>query len=159
MKSGRLIVCATPIGNLSDMSPRAVQALRDADLIAAEDTRNTRKLLNHFEIDTPATSYHHFNRIEKADQLIGRMLEGQTVALVTDAGTPAISDPGEELVRLAHEAGIPVEGIPGPSAAVLALSVAGLTSGRRGRIPAACGTGHRWRYTRRAFRSPPPLPG
>ena len=130
MSSGRLFVCATPIGNLADMSPRAIQVLKDADLIAAEDTRHTRKLLNHFDIDTPATSYHHFNRVEKARQLVEQMLGGQTIALVTDAGTPAISDPGEELVRLAHEAGIPVEGVPGPSAAALALSVSGLVSGR-----------------------------
>ena len=125
-----LYVVATPIGNLSDMSPRAIDSLKTADLIAAEDTRNTRRLLSAFSVDTPMTSYHHFNRVEKAHILIDKMKEGQTVALVTDAGTPAVSDPGEELVRLAHEEGIPVEGIPGPSAAVLALSVSGLVSGR-----------------------------
>ena len=128
--TGRLLVCATPIGNLSDMSPRAIDSLKTVDLIAAEDTRNTRRLLSAFSVDTPMTSYHHFNRVEKAHILIDKMKEGQTVVLVTDAGTPAVSDPGEELVRLAHEEGIPVEGIPGPSAAVLALSVSGLVSGR-----------------------------
>ena len=112
--TGRLYVCATPIGNLSDMSPRAVEVLNEADLIAAEDTRNTRHLLTHFDIRTPLTSYHHFNRIEKAQELIGKMHEGFRIALVTDAGTPAISDPGQELVDLCHEEGIPVEAIPGP---------------------------------------------
>lgn len=127
---GRLYVCATPIGNLSDMSPRAVQTLRDADLIAAEDTRNTRRLLNAFDIRTPMTSYHHFNRVEKADVLIKRLAEGETIALVTDAGTPAVSDPGQELVDLCHREGIPVEGIPGPAACITALSVSGLDSTR-----------------------------
>ncbi len=128
--TGRLYVCATPIGNLSDMSPRAVEVLNEADLIAAEDTRNTRHLLTHFDIRTPLTSYHHFNRIEKAQELIGKMHEGFKIALVTDAGTPAISDPGQELVDLCHEEGIPVEAIPGPAACITALSVSGLDSRR-----------------------------
>lgn len=128
--TGRLYVCATPIGNLSDMSPRAVDALSGADLIAAEDTRNTRHLLTHFGIRTPLTSYHHFNRIEKAEELIGKMHDGLKIALVTDAGTPAISDPGQELVELCHEEGIPVEAIPGPAACITALSVSGLDSRR-----------------------------
>ena len=105
---GKLYLCATPIGNLEDMTFRAVRTLREADLIAAEDTRNSIKLLNHFDIKTPMTSYHEYNRIEKARYLVEQMREGKNVALITDAGTPGISDPGEDLVRLAHEAGIEV---------------------------------------------------
>ena len=129
-ETGKLIVCATPIGNLSDMTPRAVKSLKQADLIAAEDTRNTRKLLERFKIETPMTSYHHYNRVDKAKELIEEIMSGKTVALVTDAGTPAVSDPGEELVNMCHERGITVTGVPGPSAAILALSMSGLKSGK-----------------------------
>ena len=100
--AGMLYLCATPIGNLGDMTPRVVETLRQVDVIAAEDTRNSIKLLNHFEINTPMTSYHEYNKVEKAHQLIAKMQEGQDVALITDAGTPAISDPGEVLVALCH---------------------------------------------------------
>ena len=101
-----LFICATPIGNLSDITSRVVETLREVDLIAAEDTRNSIKLLNYFDIKTPMTSYHEFNKIEKAYQLVDKLKAGQNIALITDAGTPGISDPGEELVRMAHEAGI-----------------------------------------------------
>ena len=106
--AGKLYICATPIGNLGDMTPRAVEALRSADLIAAEDTRNSIRLLNHFDIHTPMTSYHEFNRFEKADELVQKMLAGMNVAIITDAGTPCISDPGEVLVQKCCEAGISV---------------------------------------------------
>ena len=112
------------------MSPRALDCLKEADLIAAEDTRNTRRLLTHFGIRTPMTSYHHYNRIEKADELIGKMQEGMSVALVSDAGTPAISDPGQELADRCHQAGITVEAIPGPAACITALSASGMDSRR-----------------------------
>lgn len=128
--SGKLYLVATPIGNLGDMSARAVEVLENADLIAAEDTRNTLRLLNHFGIRTPLTSYHEYNRIEKAQELCGRMLEGMSVALVTDAGMPAISDPGEDLVRMSHDAGIEVTIVPGPCAAVSALALSGLPTRR-----------------------------
>ena len=128
--SGRLYLVATPIGNLGDMSPRAVETLREADLIAAEDTRNSIRLLNHFGIRTPMTSYHEYNRIEKAEELIGRMMEGVSVALITDAGMPAISDPGEDIVRMAMDAGIEVTVCPGPCAAVSALALSGLGTRR-----------------------------
>ena len=124
--AGKLMLCATPIGNLEDITLRVLRALREADLIAAEDTRNSKKLLNHFDIHTPVTSYHEHNRASKGPALIARMEEGQTVALITDAGTPAISDPGEDLVRLACEAGIEVTSLPGASAAVTALTLAGI---------------------------------
>ena len=127
---GRLYLCATPIGNLEDMTFRAVRILREADLIAAEDTRNSIKLLNHFEIKTPMTSYHEYNKIEKARYLIARMQEGKNVALITDAGTPGISDPGEDLVRLAYEAGIEVTSLPGACACVTALTLSGLPTRR-----------------------------
>ena len=127
---GRLDLCATPIGNLEDMTFRAVRILREADLIAAEDTRNSIKLLNHFEIKTPMTSYHEYNKIEKARYLIARMQEGKNVALITDAGTPGISDPGEDLVRLAYEAGIEVTSLPGACACVTALTLSGLPTRR-----------------------------
>lgn len=127
---GTLYLCATPIGNLQDMTPRAVQTLREVDLIAAEDTRNSIRLLNHFDIHTPMTSYHEYNKVEKAKQLIERMLAGQNVALITDAGTPAISDPGEVLVRLCHEAGVPVTSLPGPAACITALTLSGLSTRR-----------------------------
>ena len=127
---GKLFLVATPIGNLNDMSPRAVEILKTADLIAAEDTRNTIKLLNHFDIRVPMTSYHEYNRIEKAEELIGKMQSGMNVALVTDAGMPAISDPGEDLVRMSMESGIEVTVVPGPCAAVSALAISGLPTGR-----------------------------
>ena len=127
---GRLYLCATPIGNLEDMTFRAVRILREVDLIAAEDTRNSIKLLNHFEIKTPMTSYHEYNKIEKARYLIARMQEGKNVALITDAGTPGISDPGEDLVRLAYEAGIEVTSLPGACACVTALTLSGLPTRR-----------------------------
>ena len=127
---GRLLLVATPIGNLNDMSPRAIETLKNADLIAAEDTRNSIRLLNHFGIKVPMTSYHEYNRIEKAEELIGKMQSGLDVALITDAGMPAISDPGEDIVRMAYDAGIEVTIIPGPCAAVSALAVSGLPTGR-----------------------------
>ena len=127
---GRLYLCATPIGNLEDMTFRAVRILREADLIAAGDTRNSIKLLNHFEIKTPMTSYHEYNKIEKAHYLIARMQEGKNVALITDAGTPGISDPGEDLVRLAYEAGIEVTSLPGACACITALTLSGLPTRR-----------------------------
>lgn len=127
---GKLFLVATPIGNLNDMSPRAVETLKQADLIAAEDTRNSIRLLNHFDIRVPMTSYHEYNRIEKAEELIGKMRSGADVALITDAGMPAISDPGEDLVRMCYEAGIEVTIIPGPCAAVSALAMSGLPTGR-----------------------------
>lgn len=128
--AGQLYLCATPIGNLEDITLRVLRTLREADLIAAEDTRNTIKLLNHFEIKTPMTSYHEHNKVEKARYLVEQMEAGRTVALVTDAGTPAISDPGEELVRRCYEAGIPLTSLPGPSACITALTVSGLSARR-----------------------------
>lgn len=127
---GKLFLVATPIGNLSDLSPRAIETLKNADLIAAEDTRNSIRLLNHFDIKVPMTSYHEYNRIEKAEELIGKMQSGADIALITDAGMPAISDPGEDLVRMAYDAGIEVTIIPGPCAAVSALALSGLPTGR-----------------------------
>ena len=127
---GKLYLCATPIGNLEDMTFRVVRTLREADLIAAEDTRNSIKLLNHFDIKTPMTSYHEYNRIEKARYLVEQMREGKNVALITDAGTPGISDPGEDLVRLAYEAGIEVTSLPGACACVTALTLSGLSTRR-----------------------------
>ena len=128
--AGMLYLCATPIGNLGDMTPRVVETLRQVDVIAAEDTRNSIKLLNHFEINTPMTSYHEYNKVEKAQQLIAKMQEGQDVALITDAGTPAISDPGEVLVAMCHEAGIKVTSLPGPAACITALTLSGLSTRR-----------------------------
>lgn len=125
LKGGVLYLVATPIGNLEDMTFRAVRVLRDADLIAAEDTRNSRKLLNHFEIKTPMTSYHEFNRYDKAEVLIDKLQEGQAVALITDAGTPGISDPGEVLVQMCVERGIEVVPVPGAVAGVNALIASG----------------------------------
>ena len=127
---GTLYLCATPIGNLGDITARVLQTLAGVDLIAAEDTRNTRKLLTHFDIHTPLTSYHEHNRTEKAQELIARLKDGADIALVTDAGTPAISDPGEVLVDLCHEAAIPVTSLPGPCALVTALSLSGLSCRR-----------------------------
>lgn len=128
--SGKLYLCATPIGNLEDITFRVVRILKEADLIAAEDTRNSLRLLNHFEIKTPMTSYHEYNKIEKGHQLVEKMLGGLTVALITDAGTPGISDPGEELVKMCLEAGVPVSSVPGPAACVTALTMSGLSTRR-----------------------------
>ena len=128
--SGKLYVVGTPIGNLEDMSPRAIRILGEADFIAAEDTRVTVKLLNHFSIKKEMLSYYEHNKEEKGNLILERMLRGETCALVSDAGMPAISDPGEDLVRQAHEAGIPVESVPGPSAVITALAISGMPSGR-----------------------------
>lgn len=128
--AGTLYLCATPIGNLEDMTFRAVRTLREADLIAAEDTRNSVKLLNHFNIQTPMTSYHEYNKYDKARKLVEKLLEGKNIALITDAGTPGISDPGEELVRMCHEAGITVTAVPGAAACVTALTISGLPTRR-----------------------------
>ncbi|MGI6011926.1 MAG: 16S rRNA (cytidine(1402)-2'-O)-methyltransferase [Ruminococcus sp.] len=125
-----LFLCATPIGNLEDITLRVLRTLKEVDLIAAEDTRNSMKLLNHFEIKTPITSYHEHNKIEKGKYLIRKMEEGASVALITDAGTPGISDPGEELVAMCYEKGIPVTSLPGPAACITALTLSGLP-GRR----------------------------
>lgn len=122
---GMLYLCATPIGNLEDMTLRALRVLKEADLIAAEDTRNSIKLLNHFEIKTPMTSYHEYNKFEKGQKLVEKMLDGTTIALITDAGTPGISDPGEELVSMCHEAGVPVTALPGACACITALTISG----------------------------------
>ncbi len=123
--SGTLYVCATPIGNLEDMTFRVIRTLREADVIAAEDTRNSIKLLNHFEINTPMTSYHEYNRFDKGRELVSRMLAGENVALITDAGMPGISDPGEDLIRMCYEAGVPVTVLPGACAGVTALVLSG----------------------------------
>ena len=123
--AGTLYLCATPIGNLEDMTFRVIRTLKEVDLIAAEDTRNSIKLLNHFDIKTPMTSYHEYNKIDKAYVLISKMQEGQNIALITDAGTPGISDPGEELVRQCHEAGIQVTSLPGAAACITALTMSG----------------------------------
>ena len=128
--AGTLYLCATPIGNLEDITMRVIRTLKEVDLIAAEDTRNSIKLLNHFEIETPMTSYHEFNKIEKAKLLVQKLLDGQNIALITDAGTPAISDPGEDLVRMAHEAGITVTSLPGACACITALTLSGLATRR-----------------------------
>ncbi len=127
---GTLFLCATPIGNLEDMTFRAVRILKEVDLIAAEDTRNSIKLLNHFEIKTPMTSYHEYNKIEKGHKLVDKLLEGMNIALITDAGTPGISDPGEELVKMCREAGIVVTAVPGAAACIVALTASGLSSRR-----------------------------
>lgn len=128
--SGKLYLCATPIGNLEDITLRVLRILREVDLIAAEDTRNSIKLLNHFDIKTPMTSYHEYNKINKAYVLMERMREGQKVALITDAGTPGISDPGEELAAMCYEAGIEVTSLPGPAACITALTLSGLPARR-----------------------------
>ena len=116
--AGTLYLCATPIGNLEDITFRVLRVLREADLIAAEDTRNSIRLLNYFEIETPMTSYHEYNKFDKGRVLIEKLLEGKDIALITDAGTPGISDPGEELVRMCYEEGITVTAVPGASACV-----------------------------------------
>lgn len=128
--SGMLYLCATPIGNLEDITYRVLRILKEVDLIAAEDTRNSIKLLNHFEIKTPMTSYHEYNKFEKGRYLIEQMQEGKNIALITDAGTPGISDPGEELVAMCYEAGIPVTSLPGPAACITALTISGLPTRR-----------------------------
>lgn len=128
--AGTLYLCATPIGNLEDMTFRAVRILKEVDLIAAEDTRNSIRLLNHFEIRTPMTSYHEYNKYEKGEKLVNRLREGADIALITDAGTPGISDPGEELVRMCYEAGIPVTSLPGAAACITALTLSGLSTRR-----------------------------
>lgn len=128
--AGQLYLCATPIGNLGDISNRVLETLRMVDVIAAEDTRNTIKLLNHFEIHTPMTSYHEYNKTEKAYDLIRQMKEGVNIALVTDAGTPAISDPGEVLVAMCYEVGITVTSLPGPVALITALTLSGISTRR-----------------------------
>ena len=127
---GKLFLCATPIGNLEDITMRVLRTLKEVDLIAAEDTRNSIKLLNHFEIKTPMTSYHEYNKIEKAYDLVNQMKAGKNIALITDAGTPAISDPGEDLVRICYEEGIEVTSLPGASACVTALTISGLATRR-----------------------------
>ena len=128
--AGKLYLCATPIGNLEDITLRVLRILQEVDLIAAEDTRNSLRLLNHFEIKTPLTSYHEYNRIEKARTLIGKLQEGKNIALITDAGTPGISDPGEDLVRMCCEAGIEVTSLPGACACITALTISGLGTRR-----------------------------
>ncbi|MDY5701483.1 MAG: 16S rRNA (cytidine(1402)-2'-O)-methyltransferase [Lachnospiraceae bacterium] len=128
--TGQLFLCATPIGNLGDMTPRVIECLKQADLIAAEDTRNSIRLLNHFQIKTPMTSYHEHNKYEKAETLISSLRAGKNIALITDAGTPAISDPGEVLVVRCQEEGIPVTSLPGPAACITALTLSGLSTRR-----------------------------
>ena len=128
--TGTLYLCATPIGNLEDMTFRVIRTLKEVDLIAAEDTRNSIKLLNHFEIQTPMTSYHEYNKYEKGRKLVEKLLEGQNIALITDARTPGISDPGEELVKMCYESGIPVTSLPGAAACITALTISGLSTRR-----------------------------
>ena len=128
--SGTLTLVGTPIGNLSDMSPRGVKALQECDFIAAEDTRVTMNLLNHFGIRKPLVSYYEHNKRQRGGEILARLQAGESAVLVTDAGMPAISDPGEELVALCHEEGIPVTVVPGPSAVVTALALSGLPTGR-----------------------------
>lgn len=128
--AGKLYLCATPIGNLEDMTYRVVRTLGEVDLIAAEDTRNSIKLLNHFEIKTPMTSYHEYNKIEKGKKLVEKLQEGMNIALITDAGTPGISDPGEDLVKMCYEAGIEVTSLPGAAACITALTLSGLSTRR-----------------------------
>ena len=127
---GTLYLCATPLGNLEDMTFRAVRVLKEADLIAAEDTRNSIRLLNHFEIHTPMTSYHEYNKFDKGRELVARLQKGENIALITDAGMPGISDPGEELVKMCAEAGITVTALPGACACVTALTLSGLGTRR-----------------------------
>ena len=123
--AGKLYLCATPIGNLEDITMRVLRTLQEVDLIAAEDTRNSIRLLNHFEIKTPLTSYHEYNKIDKAYQLVEKMRAGENIALITDAGTPGISDPGEDLVRICYESGIEVTSLPGAAACITALTMSG----------------------------------
>ncbi|MGN1266300.1 MAG: 16S rRNA (cytidine(1402)-2'-O)-methyltransferase [Dorea sp.] len=128
--AGTLYLCATPIGNLEDMTFRCIRILKEVDLIAAEDTRNSIKLLNHFEIKTPMTSYHEYNKIEKGYKLVERLQNGENIAVITDAGTPGISDPGEELVKMCQDAGITVTAVPGAAACITALTISGLPTRR-----------------------------
>lgn len=128
--SGTLYLCATPIGNLQDMTERVLLTLKEVDLIAAEDTRNSIRLLNHFEIRTPMTSYHEYNKVEKAHYLVDQLLTGKNIALITDAGTPVISDPGEVLVAECQKAGVPVTSLPGCCACITALTLSGLPTRR-----------------------------
>lgn len=128
--AGVLFLCATPIGNLADMTLRVIETLKEADIIAAEDTRNSLKLLTHFDIHTPMTSYHEYNKVEKAHELIAQLKEGKNIALITDAGTPAISDPGEVLVAMCQEEQITVTSLPGASACITALTLSGLSTRR-----------------------------
>lgn len=130
MEQGKLYLCATPIGNLDDITLRVLNTLKEVDVIAAEDTRHSIKLLNHFEIKTPMTSYHEFNKIEKARYLVEQMKQGVNIALITDAGTPGISDPGEELVKQCYDAGVEVTSLPGPAACVTALTISGMSTRR-----------------------------
>ncbi|MGN0156758.1 MAG: 16S rRNA (cytidine(1402)-2'-O)-methyltransferase [Lachnospiraceae bacterium] len=128
--AGKLYLCATPIGNLKDITPRVLETLAQVDLIAAEDTRNSKKLMTHFQITTPMTSYHEYNKVEKAQVLIEKLKSGKDIALITDAGTPAISDPGEVLVKMCQEEGITVTSLPGPAALITALTLSGLSTRR-----------------------------
>ena len=128
--AGKLYLCATPIGNLEDMTYRVIRTLQEVDLIAAEDTRNSIKLLNHFEIKTPMTSYHEYTKIEKGKKLVEKLQAGVNIALITDAGTPGISDPGEELVKMCYESGIEVTSLPGAAACITALTLSGLSTRR-----------------------------
>ena len=128
--AGTLYLCATPIGNLEDITFRVLRTLKEVDLIAAEDTRNSIKLLNHFDIQTPMTSYHEFNKIEKAYQLVAKLKEGKNIALITDAGTPGISDPGEDIVRICYEEGIEVTSLPGAAACITAITMSGQATRR-----------------------------
>lgn len=128
--AGKLYIVGTPIGNLSDFSPRAIETLNNVDFIAAEDTRVTVKLLNHFSISKPMLAYYEHNKMQRGGDIITRLLSGENCALVSDAGMPAISDPGEDLVRLCYENGISVESVPGPSALITALAISGMKSGR-----------------------------
>ncbi len=130
METGTLYICATPIGNLEDITCRVLRCLREVDLIAAEDTRNSIRLLNHFEIKTPMTAYHEFNKYDKAHYLVQELLNGKNIAIITDAGTPCISDPGEELVRQAAEAGVTITSLPGPAACITALTLSALPTRR-----------------------------
>lgn len=128
--AGKLYLCATPIGNLEDITLRVLRTLKEVDLIAAEDTRNSIHLLNHFDIKTPLTSYHEYNKVDKAYQLVEKMQQGTNIALITDAGTPGISDPGEDLVRICYEQGIEVTSLPGAAACITALTLSGLPTRR-----------------------------
>ena len=128
--SGTLYLCATPIGNLGDITYRVVETLRQVSLIAAEDTRNSRVLLERYDIHTPMTSYHEHNAVAKGEALASKLLKGEDIALITDAGTPAISDPGEVMVRICYEYGVPVTSLPGPSAVITALTLSGMSARR-----------------------------
>lgn len=130
MMAGKLYLCATPIGNLDDITFRVLNTLKEVDLIAAEDTRHSIKLLNHFDIKTPMTSYHEYNKFDKARYLVEQMQQGVNIALITDAGTPGISDPGEELVKQCYESGIEVTSLPGPAACITALTLSGMSTRR-----------------------------